>query len=76
MAKENKQRKVKGICDTYLVEEVTDAAKGGKFLEVKRLVPGNYEEEPESYEWLCDIDGTLADTDEYILNEIYAATDR
>lgn len=75
MDKQNK-RKVKGICDTYLVYEQVDGRTGGKFLEVHKLVPGNYEEEPESYAWLCDIDGTLADTDEYILNEIDAATEK
>ncbi len=66
-----KARIVRGISDSYVVKEAVDTVTGEKFLEV-------YEHEENGNEnfqgdWLCDIDGTMNDTDEYLLNEIDAA---
>ena len=66
-----KARIVRGISDSYIVKEAVETVTGEKFLEV-------YEHEENGNEnfqgeWLCDIDGTMDDTDEYLLNEIDAA---
>ncbi|MBS7363540.1 MAG: hypothetical protein KIH03_06990 [Paludibacteraceae bacterium] len=66
-----KARIVRGISDSYIVKEAVETVTGEKFLEV-------YEHEENGNEnfqgeWLCDIDGTMNDTDEYLLNEIDAA---
>lgn len=66
-----KARIVRGISDSYIVKEAVEAVTGEKFLEVyEHEENGN---ENFQSEWLCDIDGTMDDTDEYLLNEIDAA---
>lgn len=66
-----KARIVRGISDSYVVKEAVDTVTGEKFLEVyEHEETGN---ENFQGEWLCDIDGTMNDTDEYLLNEIDAA---
>lgn len=66
-----KARIVRGISDSYVVKEAVDSATQEKFLEVYQHV----ESDNENFagDWLCDIDGTMMDTDEYILGEIDAA---
>lgn len=65
-----KTRIVRGISDSYIVREAVDSATGEKFLEVYEHVEhGNVELQGD---WLCDIDGTMNDTDEYLLSEIDA----
>lgn len=70
-----KTRIVKGIADSYVVKEAIDTADGKPFLEVYEHVTGSTEEESNGFigDWICDIDCTLSDTDETILNEIDAA---
>ena len=69
--KQNKLRTrvIKGIADTYRVREVKDGTNGEVFLEVFLLtkigVDDLYDEE-----YLCDIDGTLDETDTDILDDI------
>jgi len=67
------KRIVKGIADSYVVNEAIDPVSGNKFLEVYEHVVSS--DECFVGEWLCDIDGTMSDTDEHILNEIDAALD-
>ena len=68
-------RIVKGIADSYVVKEAFDSAEGMPFLEVYEYVADGLEEETNGFigDWICDIDCTLSDTDETILNEIDAA---
>lgn len=66
-----KARIVRGIYDSYVVKEAVDSANNEKFLEVFEHVDNGNENF--AGDWLCDIDGTMSDTDEYILGEIDAA---
>lgn len=66
-----KSRLVKGICDNYIATEQTDPATGNPFLEISEAIVSDGE--IFCGDWLCDIDGTLSDSDEYILNEIDSA---
>ena len=66
-----KSRIVKGICDTYIATEQIDPVSGKPFLEITEAVVSDGE--TFSGDWLCDIDGSLSDSDEYILNEIDSA---
>ena len=66
-----KARIVRGIFDTYVVKEAVDSANNEKFLEVFEHVEDGIDDF--AGDWLCDIDGTMNDTDEYILGEIDAA---
>lgn len=72
--KENKEsRVVRGLCDLYKVYKATDAITGNEFMEVHRLFEvdkGIYDEV-----YLGDIDGTIKESDEDILNEIDARFD-
>jgi len=70
--KMEKQRIVKGITDSYVVKEIINSMDGKPFLEVYEHVECNDDEVSEGYigEWLCDINGTLSDTDEAILDAI------
>ena len=70
-----KTRIVKGIADSYVVEEAIDTTDGKPFLEVYEHVTDGMEEGSDGFigDWICDIDCTLSDTDEAILNEIDAA---
>lgn len=70
-----KERKIHGISDTYIAREAVDAATGCKFLEIYKPDDKAYPEEFAGPVWLCDIDGTLDDSDDYILDEIDSALD-
>lgn len=66
-----KTRIVRGIADSYVVKEAVDAATREPFLEVFEHI--NIDGGEMQGEWLCDIDATMGDTDEHILDEIDAA---
>jgi hypothetical protein len=66
-----KTRIVRGIADSYVVKEAVDAVTGKPFLEVFEHI--KVDDGEMQGEWLCDIDATMDDTDERILDEIDAA---